>query len=326
MASTVVGIEPAGVGEESRELARAAGELRRLHHDAAAVLRAVDRVEPGLGVLVECSRRADRLSAELDRRLTLVEWFERELAQPAPWWLPGCVAGLLVGNATVCTAVIDPAWLQELQRWIDDQLIPLWKGDDDTFPILGWLSSSYTLARHLGMDPLAPFTSLVGGPAGGLIDPLISGTGSGWMADVSPVLSGAGAALDVVWLVRRGNPLTGVLEDPTGYVEHASGAVFKGGVALLSREPAAAAELPFDAVVAVAGGIYLGAEVWDHRDGIEQVFDGAGQWVGVRAAQAKDLGVKVADGVKDLGSRAASGLDDLVSSGVDTVRDWVPGL
>lgn len=302
MGSVSVGMACIEVGEESRELRRVADDVAEIHRDVTAVLRSIDRAAPGVGALVAVGELARRCAVDLEQRSRLAASFDHQLGG-----LP------ILPIFDPCVAVPVGVPLGDLWTWIADDVVPLWRGDHDTFPIVGWLSTADSLAKVMGKDPLRwlsqiavdgskPFATLGSGPL------------SGMFGVVSIASNAAGAANDLRSLVRRGNPLTAAADDPLGFTVDLSGAVAQSGLAAYQVEPALVMNVPLDVVVVSATAVYLGAELWDHVDGVEQFFDDASSWAGDQVDHTEDLGGKIVQGAGNVVSHGVDLLDDLVPS------------
>lgn len=297
MGNARVGMQCEDLGGAATELRRDAQRLRRLHDDIAQALRSVDRSFPAAGAIVGAAVWAANAADDVERRVELmVLWDSVFPGIPLPGQLVACWAPGGGGGP-----------LERIVDWLVDNVWPWWKGDDDTFPIIGWLTSASTvvaLLRGQGLPvfpntPLGRWLTGIGGDSRPFALLADSSSFFGKVSIAGALYTGATATAS---LVERGNPADAAVEDPAGFAADAAGAVFGAAeaVALASGEgtpPALGAHV----VAATAGAVYLGAEIWDHADDLGKDIDGAGRWVGDRFRDAGGVVRDTVDGLLGIG-------------------------
>lgn len=289
MTSELVGMQYLELLAAADELRRTGDRIRRTHDDVAHALRAVEQPFPGSGAIVGVAAWADTTAADIAHRAELMMLWEAIFPWIPPWWIDA--SGSARGE------------LDDVVRWFADNVVPLWKGDEDTFPIVSWLTNTSTvigLLRGEGISvfPNTPFGRWLTG-LGGEAGPL--SFLSDWSGVFGKVAVGSALATGVmsaVSLAQRGNPVDAAQRDPSGFLVDASGTVMGAAeaVALVTGEGSPPA-LIAHAVAGAAGTVYVGAQVWDHWDDIGRGFEDAQDWVGGLTEGAKEY---IADPLESL--------------------------
>jgi hypothetical protein len=214
-------------------------------------------------------------------------------------------------------------------RWFTTTVVPLWRGDDDTFPVVGWLSTAGSLTKLGGHDLWEILGEMSAGGSAPLAF-LTNGPVAEWLGPLSIAGNLATGASSATSLVGRGNPIAAAADDPLGFTEDASGMISGFGLAAGEARPELFLVLPYDAVVGGATVVYLGAQVLEHVEGLTTTLGGAASWTGDRLGDAADLGEGIArdteGAISKGGGLLANAAESTGSAVGGFVEDWVPGL
>jgi hypothetical protein len=158
--------------------------------------------------------------------------------------------------------------------------------------------------------------------------PRLEGAGS-WLGNVSkatPVFRRLGIAggvystvTDGYNLIQQGNPVDAFQRDGAGYVADIGRTAFSASTTafLIAPNPVTGG------AVIVSGGIWLGAEAWDHREAIGHAVSTGADW-----AWDHSVAGQVWNHREDIGNALDSGVDmvgDGLSDVADTGGDLVDG-